>query len=224
MERKWRRGECTGRDICLEMIIAGRQEIANCVGTYCKSSLFLPLWLELQSCQLGFISCWLGSKALGPPLPKVASTWGPVSSSKGSTNPSGHRTQPVNWMCNNSDIVAIGVATRLNAYCLAANELNALPMFCSKNSVVLVIESVFLSSSSPPVPSGITMQLEVWPMESEQKGYVPIPFSTYNIFLCVIFWAPGKDLEGDTASDVGGYGKKKVKSLHQPEWPHSESC
>lgn len=53
-------------------------------------------------------------------------------------------------------------------------------------------------------------------MESEQKGYVPIPFSTYKIFLCVISWAPGKDLEGDTASDVGGYGKKKVKSLHQP--------
>lgn len=64
-------------------------------------------------------------------------------------------------------------------------------------------------------------------LESDQwkvsRRYVPIPFSTYNIFLYDLLGS-GKDLEGDTASDVGGYGKKKVKSLHQPEWPHSESC
>ena len=53
---------------------------------------------------------------------------------------------------------------------------------------VLVTESVFLSSS-PPLPSGITMQFKVWPMEREQKWYVPISFLTYKIFLCVTFWA-----------------------------------
>lgn len=45
-----------------------------------------------------------------------------------------------------------------------------------------------------------------------QFHFLPIKSS-----LCVIFQAPDKDLEGDTAGDLGGYGKKKVKSLHQPE-------
>ena len=46
-------------------------------------------------------------------------------------------------------------------------------------------------------------------MESEQKWYVPISFLTYKIFLCVTFWAPGKDLEGDTASDLEVMERRK---------------
>ena len=45
-----------------------------------------------------------------------------------------------------------------------------------------------------------------------QFHFLPIKSS-----LRVIFQAPDKDLEGDTASDLRGYGKRKVKSLHQPE-------
>lgn len=63
-------------------------------------------------------------------------------------------------MCNNknSDIVTLAAATGLNAYCTSVNKPNALLMLCIAGTASTSTKSGLLSSSSPPLRSGVLMQ------------------------------------------------------------------